>query len=173
MDVRQRDAELAQHVDVELEFDVRGLAVHAVDLREPQLIVLVNGIVDELLGGERVRALLIRRPREGAKLAFHPADVRLVHVDVLDEVDVVRATAKPTRTVGEVAEGEQVAGLEDRDAVLEVEPLSGLDLLANLRKRVWRGENGDQKLLSTMASAMASSSARLRAPSRLARALVA
>ncbi len=33
--------------------------------------------------------------------------------------------------VGELADGEEVVGLEQREAVLEVEPLAGLDLVAH------------------------------------------
>ena len=109
--------------------------------------------------------LLLARRRERAELALHAADVRLVHVEVLDEVDLVRAAAQATREVGERAELEQVVGLEDRDAVLEVEALAGLDLLPDRLQRL-ELENGDQLLLSTTARVSASSSSRRGAPSR-------
>ena len=105
------------------------------------------------------------RRRERAELALHAADVRLVHVEVLDEVDLVRPSAHAAREVGECAELEQVVGLEDRDAVVEVEALSGLDLLPDRLQRL-QLENGDQLLLSTTARVSASSSARRGAPSR-------
>ena len=75
-----------------------------------------------------VRALLLLRDRERAELALHAADVRLVQIEVLDEVDLVGAAALPAREVGELAEREQVVGLHQREAVLEVEPLARFDL---------------------------------------------
>ena len=93
-------------------------------------------VLDELLGGDRVGVLLLPRRREGAELALHAADVRLVHVEVLDEVDLVRAAAHAAREVGERAELEHVVRLEDRDAVVEVEAFSGLDLLPDRLQRL-------------------------------------
>ena len=86
-------------------------------------------------------------------------------IEVLDEEDLVRSAAHAAREVGERAELEQVVGLEDRDAVVEVEALSGLDLLPDRLERLLR-ENGDQLLLSTTARVSASSSSRRGAPSR-------
>jgi hypothetical protein len=149
VNVRQRRPQLAQYVDVELEVDVRVLAVHAVDLRESELLVLANSVLDELVSGERVRALLLVRPRERTELALHPADVRLVHVDVLDEVDLVATTANPAREVGELTEGEQVVRLHQRDPVLEVEPLESRHLLADEVERRGAGEDRHYRCLST------------------------
>src|SRR5262249_26117027 len=67
--------------------------------------------------------------REGAELALHAADVRLVQVQVLDEVRLVSPAAHPPRDIGQLAELEEVVGLEDGDAVVEVEALTGLDLV--------------------------------------------
>ena len=103
--------------------------------------VLLDRVGDELLGGDRVRVLLLPRRGEGAELALHAADVRLVQVEVLDEEDLVAAAADPARVVGEVAEREQVVGLEQRDAVLEVEALACVDLLADRSENVERVEN--------------------------------
>ena len=103
--------------------------------------VLRDRVLDELLGRDRVRLLLLLRRRERAELALHPADVRLVQVEVLDEVDLVRAAAQASREVGELAEREQVVGLEQREPVLEVEPLARLDLLADRRQRGCRVES--------------------------------
>jgi hypothetical protein len=141
VDVRQRRPQRAQHADVELEVDVRALAVHAVNLGESELPVLADRVLHELVSGERVRAVLLVRPREGAELALHPADVRLVQVDVLDEVDVVVAAADTAREIGELAEREQVLRLHQGQPVFEVEPLAHLDLLANRREDVQRVEN--------------------------------
>jgi hypothetical protein len=91
----------------------------------------------------------------------------LVDVEVLDEEDLVRSAAKASRRVRELAEGEQVVGLEDGKSVLEVEPFSGVDLLPDRIQRLCL-ENGDQVLLSTTAQVSASSSSRRAAPSRQA-----
>ena len=56
--------------------------------------MLRDRVRDELVGGERVGVLLLLRRREGAELALHAADVRLVQVEVLDEVDAVVAAAQ-------------------------------------------------------------------------------
>jgi hypothetical protein len=112
---------------------------------------------------------LLARGREGAELALHAADVGLVHVEVLDEVDLVRTPAQPPGVVRELAERQEIVGLEDREAVFEVEALSGLDLLPDRLERA-QSENGDQLLLSTTAHVNASSSSRRAAPSRRARA---
>ena len=90
---------------------------------------------DELLGGDRVGLLLLLRRGEGAELAFHAADVRLVQVHVLDEEDVVRAPAQAPCEVGELADREQLVGFEQAESVLEIEPLTRLDLLSDRRQR--------------------------------------
>ena len=87
--VRQRLVQRADRLDVEVEVDVRVLAVDHVDLGEPGQLALAHRVLDELLGGDRVGVLLLLRRREGAELALHAADVRLVQVEVLDEVDLV------------------------------------------------------------------------------------
>ncbi len=104
---------------------MRVLAVDAVDLGELRERVLRDRVLDELVGADRVRVLLLLRLRERAELALHAADVRLVQVEVLDEEDLVAAAALPPREIGEVAEREQVVRLHERDAVVEVEPLAG------------------------------------------------
>jgi hypothetical protein len=67
--------------------------------------------------------------------------------------------------VGERTELEEIVGLEDRDAVVEVEALPGRDLLPDRLQRL-QLENGDQLLLSTTALVSASSSSRRGTPSR-------
>jgi hypothetical protein len=134
--VRQRVVQRRDRVAVEGEVDVRVLAVDHVDLREPRHLALCQHVRDELVGGERVRVLLLARGRERAELALHAADVRLVHVEVLDEVHLVGPSAQASRDVGQLPELEQVVRLEDRDPVVEVEPLAGLDLLAHGLERV-------------------------------------
>ena len=63
--------------------------------------------------------------------------------------DLVAAAAQPPRAVGELAEAEQVVGLEQRETVLEVEALAGLDLVADRLQGVDR--NRHQRVLSTAA----------------------
>ena len=53
-------------------------------------------------------------------------------IEVLDEEDLVRPAAQAPREVGELTEREQVVGLEEREAVLEVEALPGLHLSPDL-----------------------------------------
>ena len=86
---------------------------------------------DEVVGADRVGLLLLLGRGERAELALHAADVRLVQIDVLDEVDAVVAAAHPAREVGELAQREQVVGLEQRQPVLEVEAHTRLHLLAD------------------------------------------
>ena len=121
-----------------------------------------SDVLDELVGGDRVRLRLLLRRREGAELALHAADVRLVHVQVLDEVDLVRPAAQPPREVGELAEREQVVRLEEREPVLEVEPLSGLDLLADRLQRVRRDDGASAAPLHDGPWSSASSSRAVR-----------
>ena len=152
-------------VAIEGEVDVRVLAVDHVDLGEARDLALGEDVLDELLRGEGVRVLLLAGRREGAELALHAADVRLVEIEVLDEEDLVRAAARAAREIGERAELEEVIGLEDRHAVVELEALAGLELLPDRLQRL-QLENGDQLLLSTTARVNASSSSRRGAPSR-------
>jgi len=140
---------------------------------EGLLCMLSDRIDDELFCGDRVGVLLLARGGEGAELAFHPADVRLVQVEVLDEVDLIGAAAAAAREVGKRAQLEQVVRLEQREPVLEIEPLARLHLLADRLQRGCAVEDGHQRLRSTTASARASSSARREAPSRLSLARLA
>ena len=124
VDVRQRVVELRDDLDVVAEVDVRALAPDHVDLREPGQLALAHRVLDELLRGVRVRARLLLGDGEGAELALHAADVRLVEVEVLDEEDAVVPAAPATREVGELADRQQVVRLEEREAVLRVEALA-------------------------------------------------
>jgi hypothetical protein len=147
--VRHRLVQLPDDLDVVVEVDVRALASDHVDLREAGQLPLAQRVLDQLLARVRVGALLFLRDREGAELALHAADVRLVQVQVLDEERLVAAAAQPARAIRQLAESEQVVGLEQRQAVLEIEPFAGLDLLADRLERV----DGDchQRVLSTAA----------------------
>ena len=143
MDVGHRLVELPRRLDVEVEVDVRALAVDHVDLGEAGQLALAQSVLDELVPGEGVGALLLLRPRERAELALHAADVRLVQVEVLDEVDLVAAAAQAAREIGQLAEPEQVVGLHEDEPVLEVEPLARLDLVADgVRARPRRPPSG-------------------------------
>ncbi len=103
---------------------MRALAVDHVDLGEPGHLPLPKHVLDELLGTQRVRVFLLARGRERAELALHAADVRLIDVEVLDEVDLVRSAARPAREVRELAELEQVVRLEEGETILEVQALA-------------------------------------------------
>ena len=105
---------------------------------------------DELFGRERVGVRLLLRRGERAELALHAADVRLVQVEVLDEEDAVVAAALAAREVCELPDREQVVGLEQRQAVVEVEALACEHLLADeLERGVVRDRSHDA--LSTTA----------------------
>jgi len=115
---------------------VRVLAADHVDLRVTREFPLRDRVLDHLGRREGVGVVLLLRDRERAELALHAAHVRLAHVEVLDEVDLVRSAPDATREIGERPELEQVVRLEDRDPVVEVEPLSGLDLLPDRLQRL-------------------------------------
>jgi hypothetical protein len=171
MDVGQRLMELPHDLDVVVEVDVRRLAADHVDLGEAGQLALTKRVLDQLLARVRVSAGLLLRDGERAELALHPADVRLVQVQVLDEERLVAAAAQLPRAIRQPAEGEQVVGLEQRQPVLEVEPSAGFDLFADRLERV----DGDchQRVLSTAAYVRASSSSRQSAPFSAARARAA
>src|SRR4029079_2273153 len=95
-------------------------------LRELRELVLLDSILDELVRADRVRVLLLLRHREGAELALHAADIRLIQVEVLDEVDLVAAAAYATCEIGELSEGEQIVCLHEREPVLAVAQLPPL-----------------------------------------------
>jgi hypothetical protein len=80
--------------------------------------------------------LLLAGGGKGEELALHEADVGLVHVEVLDEVDLVGSSTPPPCEIGKRAELEKVVGLEEGDAVVEVEALAGLDLLPDRLQRL-------------------------------------
>src|SRR3954470_9826772 len=162
--VGHRLVQLPHDGDVVAEIDVRTLATDHVNLREAGELALLERVLDELLAGVRVRALLLLRHGERAELALHAADVRLVQVQVLDEVDLVSAAAPAPRAIRELAEGEDVVGLHQREPVLEIEALARFHLLADRVERGRSVENGHQAVLSTTASAIASSSSRVSSP---------
>src|SRR2546425_10393094 len=145
---------------VEAEVDVRALAVHHVDLGEPGSLALTQCVDDELFLRDRVRPLLLLRRREGAELALHSTDVRLVQIQVLDEVDAIVTAAPPAREIGQLTEREQIVRLEQRHPVLEVEPLARLHLLADEIERGKLVEKGHQLSRSTTRSVRVSSSSR-------------
>ena len=175
VDVRQRLFQPAQEAGVVLEVDVWVLAVYGVDLGEVMDLMLGDRVLDELVGRQRERVLLLASLGESAEFALHAADVRLVQVDVLDEVDLVAAAALPAREVGEVAEREQVVGLHQRDAVVEVEPLAGEHLVPDRSERIEGVQNRHAVYLSrsTTACVRASSSSRCSSPSSRALASLA
>jgi hypothetical protein len=165
--------QLRDDLDVIVEVDVRALAADHVDLCEAGELTLAKRVLDELLGRVRVCAFLLLRDREGAELALHAADVRLVQIEVLDEVDLVVAATLPTREIGQLAEREDVVRLHEQETVLEIEALAGDDLLADALDCRGVVEDGHYAVLSTTASAIASNSSRASSPSRRASAVSA
>jgi hypothetical protein len=170
VDFRHRLVEGAGRIEVEVEADVRVLAVDHVDLGEPGVLALAERVLDQLVRRDRVRRLLLLRRRERAELALHAADVRLVQIQVLDEVDLVAAAANPAREVGELAEPQQVVRLEQRDAVVEIQTFPRLDLVPDRGERIRVRQGRHQLSLSTTAMASDSSSSRYTSPFKLSRA---
>src|SRR4029079_8831198 len=97
--------------------------------------------------------------------------------EVLADRPPGRPAARRAREIRELADLEQVVGLEQGEAVLELEPLTRLDLLANrlqgggaveeCRAVRIRGCHSAYRLRSTTASARASSSPRRDSSARL------
>ncbi len=83
-----------------------------------------------------IRAFLFRQARVRAEDARLPQDADVGRVDVLvgREGDAV-AVLGPVHRVGHVADSEQVAALEERDAVHRRETLAALDLRRDGTKR--------------------------------------
>ena len=121
-------------VGVVREVEVRVLAADHVDLGELLVRADLQRLLDQVVDRPHLGVGLLRRARERAELALHPADRRVVQVQVVDEEDVVRAAAEAARGVGQLAEREQVVALEQRDAVVEVEALTRDDLVADLHE---------------------------------------
>ncbi len=112
------------------------------DLREAGELVLANSVLDHLFWRKRVGVGLFVRDGERAELALHAADVRLVQVEVLDEVNAIVAATNASRQIGELAERENVVALHQRHTVLEVEALSGLHLVPDGREHVGAFQQG-------------------------------
>ena len=119
-------------------------ATHHVNLGEGRQLVLSHRVLDKLFGRVGIRAWFLPRDRECAELALHAANVRLVQVQVLDEVHLVAAAAHTAGKIGELTDCECVVGLHQGQSVLEVQPLTGFDLLANRGKRVGAFEDRHQ-----------------------------
>jgi hypothetical protein len=96
-------------------------------------------LVELGLGGVGVDCVQVHLPRpfgavlpvEAAEVAVEDADVRVVEVHVPDVVGDV-AVLFLADVVGEPPEGEEVVAPEEPDAVLEGQPLAGLDLLFDI-----------------------------------------
>ncbi len=97
--------------------------------------MLLDRVADELLRRRRVGVLLPLGCGERTELAFHTTDVGLAQVEVLNERHLVGATTKAAGEVGELTDLEQLVGFEDREAVLELEALAGLDLVTDRAER--------------------------------------
>ena len=131
VDTRQALLEGARDVGVVREVEVRVLATDHVDLGEVLMLAHVLRVGHEVADVPHDRIGLLRRAGEGAELALHAADRRVVEIQVVDEVHVIGAATVATREVGQLAEFENVVRLEQRDAVVEVKAFARDDLLAN------------------------------------------
>ncbi len=145
VDVGQGLVQGARDVRVVVVADVRMLAADHVDLAVGLPPVHLDGVGDQVGDVPGVGALLAAGAGEGAELALDPAHVGVVQVQVVDEVHLVAAAAQPAGRVGELAQSEQILGLEQRDPVVEVEPLTGENLLADRRQRVQVGGDGHRR----------------------------
>ena len=116
-------------------------AADDVELRDG-LAVALAGLGDALLDRHVVAAGLVDLLGPRAERAVHPAEVRRVQVAV-DVVEREVAVARLADVVGEAAEGEQVARLEEPDAVVEGEPLPGENLVGD-RRQVGALEGGGE-----------------------------
>ena len=106
--IGKRGLERADQVEVVVEVEVRRLAADHVDLLVAVAPVHLDGVLDEITDVPGVRTALLVRAREGAELALHAAHVRVVEVEVVDEVDLVVALLHAPRGVREIADGQQV-----------------------------------------------------------------
>ena len=149
VDVGQRLVQRSRHAGVVVVADVGVLAADHVDLAVALALVHLDGVGDQVGDVPRVGALLPARARERAELALHPAHVGVVQVQVVDEEDLVGAPAQPPGGVGQLAEREHVVALEERDPVVEIEPLAGDHLVADGCERVQMGGNGHEQAEST------------------------
>ena len=111
---------------------MRVLTADHVDLRELLILADALGVRDEVWDVPHDRVRLLGGAGEGAELALHAADRRVVEVQVVDEEDLVGAAAVTASKVGQLAQLEDVVRLEERDAVVEVKALARHDLLADL-----------------------------------------
>ena len=137
--VRQRLVKRARQVDVVAVLEVRALAAHHVDLAVGLALVHLDGVADQVADVPRVGAGLLAGHGERAELALHPTHVRVVEVQVVDEVDLVGAAAQAARGVRQLAQRGQVVGLQQRDPVVEVETLTGEHLLTDRGERIKAG----------------------------------
>ncbi len=90
----------------------------------------LGGALEDLLVGHDVALRALQVGPESAEGAAVDADVGRVEVRVDVVVGEVAVLALADQ-VGQLAEGEQVGLLVEEDAVVERQPLAGLDLLAD------------------------------------------
>ena len=119
-------AQGAHHVEVVLERQVGVLPADDVDLAHAALREGLRGLLDDLVDTQGEGVLVAFVVTEGAEEAAVAADVGVVDVPVADEVDLVAHVAR-TDEVGHGAQRQQVAGLQQRRGLGDVEPATGLD----------------------------------------------
>ena len=101
---------------------------------------LLDLLVDDRLREEVGLALVARPPVEGAEVAVRDTDVRVVQVPVDDERDPVRVREAVADLVRDPADGDEVAGAQQRDCVLVRKPLSVERLLEDVAHMRGRGK---------------------------------
>ena len=123
----------AQQRRVVVERQVRVEAVDDVDLGDG-LVGAHAELVQRLLERERVGVLVAGlQARERAEQAVGHADVRGLEADVV-VVEGQAAVALLALAVGQPAEGQRVRALEQADAVLERQPLAGVQFLPDVQQ---------------------------------------
>ena len=123
----------AQQIRVVAERQSRVQAVDDVDFGDG-LAGALPELVEDLLDRHRVRAgHALFQPRERAEQARRFADVGRFEPQVVIEVRA-RAVTALALAVGDPAERQQIGRVEQRDAVLERQPLPRLDLLGDVRQ---------------------------------------
>ena len=133
VNVRADALEAAQQLGVVVERQIGMQAVDDVDFGE-RLVRALPQLVPRLLERHRVRAGVARlQPRERAEQAARDADVGRLEADV---VVVEGAAAVPllALAVREPADGQQIGASNRRHAVVESQPLAGVELVGDVEK---------------------------------------
>ena len=125
--LREALLQAAQHLAVPVERQLGMQPADDVELGDGFAPALAGALPD-LLERHGVGLGIVRPLAEGAQAATGHADVG--GVDVAVDVEIRHVAVQPlAHQVGQVAERQDVGGAVERDAVVERQPLAGLDLL--------------------------------------------